>query len=736
MLLGLWSDMPLSHRPDLAVYRNPVPIKEMSMSPFMWPYINLEDLCKTEPLLLMVQARARYWPGHFTFHDFKSVCLGYKTSYYTKVILLGYAMSFRDGNPATKYGQLFYNPKGHVKFEQDPAQGFWHPEAGFRVLAVQDRLYYFLVRFCEEVLHDIPAKDLLEGDLSCLDSPPVITSKFNSSTIRFLAIDVFEGFYKSQLGIQFKRVESLIGSMLFAAEDHLRSLREDPDYFRTILTQREEHFTGRLLDLSSEKHPSFIHKPKSYWGQLIGLVLSEAFSIFCVLEATHNAFHSLNSDFENWRADPSRTANLPSRISKTVYGLFFSMAAIGKDLMNRSHLLESIYSSPPLREYFYFTLEDPNNPKSIEFRRRPRVNMTEACADTVYLLEHIANKMDGIPVGYRYLLTELDLLIWRNPRVKSFISNWVGAQISILGVFCECFEALEGYQPWILGYMRYRDEYPGKTESFYQTQFGSAFNAYHVPTLFWNNASQMVRDLLIGETKYPVREPRSKEVVKKLRKTEEDFDRFWDKVVAQLKMVRIPEVCTNRVFRREPKRTAPWVEPAKRKRTEEGESTGLESKRAKATKEKTKNSEGTDILSRRIVGQVNENAKEIISMTEEADAKTKGFVAEDGKAVFTVDSRTFKVFNTLLFDGIDPSVPAEISWDDLVNAMITMGFTAEKLFGSAWLFQPMDPEQERDYILFHEPYETGKLDYVTTRHYGRRLGWVFRWKHCMFARAC
>lgn len=67
--------LPKEHRPDLVQLRHRskeyvgraggFPKKHL----FFWPYLNLEDLCKTEPLLLLLNARARNPPSIFAHND-------------------------------------------------------------------------------------------------------------------------------------------------------------------------------------------------------------------------------------------------------------------------------------------------------------------------------------------------------------------------------------------------------------------------------------------------------------------------------------------------------------------------------------------------------------------------------------------------------------------------------------------------------------------------------------------
>ncbi|KAI1470107.1 uncharacterized protein F4812DRAFT_421546 [Daldinia caldariorum] len=732
-----------SHRPDLALYRNPVPAEKMDITPFMWPDINLEDLSKRDSLLRMIHSRGNFLPAQFAYRDSKSIRLGYNASYFTPVSLPGYDMSFEGVTEPSRYGQLYDNSNDHVKFEDYAARGFYGPDVGFRVLVVQDRIYYFLVKVCEEIVRDISAGVLLNG------RPPLrgLSTIFSTvlPTRRFFAKDKFADLYKCRLDATFACTGPIIRSMLFAAEGHFKALREDPDYFRAILIETEEHCPGHLSDVNGREHPC-VKDHNVYCARTIRQVISDAFSTVCALAATYNGFRFLNNSFNEWQANSSRTATLPLRICKTLYGLYYSMTRVGQNVIRYLHLLEGICSSPPLREYFCHTFQDPSAHDALGIRRRPRVSMTEDCADVVYFLENIASESEAGPLSSEEFLTELDLLVRRNPKAKSFISGWVSTHLSILGLVCECLTVLDKYQPWILGRVRYRREYPGEVEDFYETEFAYPFTVYDIPDSFWMSTVQSVRGLLIRESKYPVREPCSEEAAKELRRTEEDMDQFWDKVLAQLKIVGASEASIRRVFRRGPQRVAIWVEQAtgraERKKMEEGEGIEPELKRTEAQAQANAKMMGKN---KRINGlsngtvtyryQINVDSKEVISRSEEADTEIKGPEVEDETPLFEVDTRTFKVFMTLLSDGTDPSSLAEVFWDDIVHAMVGLGFTATKLFFSAWMFQRSDPKLEFECIMLQEPYSAEKLDHATVRHFGRHIFWTFGWKCSMFAQA-
>ncbi|KAI0135245.1 hypothetical protein F4814DRAFT_400328 [Daldinia grandis] len=640
--------MPPPHRPDIAVYRGLIPIKQWDVNPLMWPYINLEDLSKTEPLLLMLNSRGRYPPSDFTHFDFESVLSGYQTPYYNMVALEGYTMTFREPPSLDTYGRLLLDTDDNIRFADGSRQRGFTPDNGFRILAVQDRLYNFLIKCCEAILHDIPAEDLTHIDRPILPLPPVVVPKRNSLWLRFSSINSLEDLYKRPCYIELSDIESLIKPMLFAAEDHLMSMREDPDYFRMLLIQREENCPETLLDVNGQQHPIFLQDKNMYWARIIRKVFSDAVLIFSFLQITYDSLRSLHRLFNEWKKDPSQTATMPLPVCKALYGLLYSLLYARGKIVERWNLSESVYCSHALRKYFYYSFQDSNKYDSIQVQRRPGVDMPETCAETVYFLEGITSIEKRLPIGFKVTITELELLTQRHPTAKSFVSSWVGAQISFLGVLCNCIYALEQYQPRHQGLSQYVTEYLDEMSNFYNSKFKVVFKVYNIPRLFWYNRAKTMRDILIGESKYPVREPRSREVVEKLRETEAGFDHFWIQALDQLQRARVLEVCVTSIFSRKLQRTEPWIEP--------------QIERAKG-ETKEMGSKSIDQLSDESTHQKNSETEKFACTTKEsADAEMNDSTAEGGdRSPFKVDSRTFEVFSALLFDGPDPSNIGEVS---------------------------------------------------------------------------
>ena len=72
----------------------------------------------------------------------------------------------------------------------------------------------------------------------------------------------------------------------------------------------------------------------------------------------------------------------------------------------------------------------------------------------------------------------------------------------------------------------------------------------------------------------------------------------------------------------------------------------------------------------------------------------------------------------------------ELPWAEFLHAMTSAGFTADKLFGSAWQFTPTGSQWG---IQFHEPHPVSKISFWNGRRIGRRLNRAYGWELATFA---
>jgi hypothetical protein len=98
---------------------------------------------------------------------------------------------------------------------------------------------------------------------------------------------------------------------------------------------------------------------------------------------------------------------------------------------------------------------------------------------------------------------------------------------------------------------------------------------------------------------------------------------------------------------------------------------------------------------------------------------------------FAVDDRALKTFRMLFFIPSTTNTPGEVSWTDFLHAMISVGFSATKMYGSAWQLQPSNLDVKCS-IHFHEPHPSGKIPFRVARRHGRCLQRTYGWEASSF----
>ena len=113
---------------------------------------------------------------------------------------------------------------------------------------------------------------------------------------------------------------------------------------------------------------------------------------------------------------------------------------------------------------------------------------------------------------------------------------------------------------------------------------------------------------------------------------------------------------------------------------------------------------------------------------------------EPPKPKILVSKRVARVFDALFpsHDGAGQT-PKEIAWEELLYAMNDIGLRPHKLYGSVWIFRPVEGEEckvavERA-IQWHQPKEVrrgSKISPFMVRTFGRRLKHVYGWEEGIF----
>lgn len=398
-------------------------------------------------------------------------------------------------------------------------------------------------------------------------------------------------------------------------------------------------------------------------------------------------------------------------------------------------------ASPPLRRFF--AREPPSDAHTTEIMitRKPETRMNSIESQLYWLLRTLwDNGPISFVVSVPVLVDELERLIQTESQTRELLSSHVIAIIGDISITSQCLNQLNLYQPWAQRMdsqlldrgEQFKKDYAARTGPWHRMlavlrETASSSEATSLSKPFW------------GKVAYPIGKRRTRENVEALRQTESNLDAFWEFIDKSMlaKVGYLQETTVGNLLsqHRVLQRTQEWTEPEKPSSAAPAQDkasgadlcglyqpisttySGLTAKDLHVAHPKTKiKTHGTP-----------QSAPAPI-----ADAQAlEGPDPVDPQPTFSVDARAFKVFRTLFFKPNVTSTPGEIPWTDFVHAMVSVGFTAMKLYGSVWKFQPTGLDMNRN-IQFHEPHPRGKLTFLMARHYGRRLNRAYDWAGEMF----
>ncbi|CAE7030436.1 hypothetical protein HRS9139_04931 [Pyrenophora teres f. teres] len=715
LLLEAWPNMSTHHRPDVEAWRRRAQSKEA----YLWPYINLEDLVQRKTMLLLLHFRGRYHPREFIHADLEQAAFGKVSGMTMPAFLNEYTMYFHRSETADGYGELISWDDEEDAFENMTNEIGMHPGHGLQALEIQQRIWAFLVTWSKIILQDIPS--LTNGDVSPNPGPPPALGDITS-----LQMIALEAAYRIPAHLDFARLKAMASAERNAREDHLWALREDPGYFADVMHEASVHRQEQLLDTKGHEHPTLKeHGRPLFWNRVLGSVLVEShfgFATFDEIVRQVNDLASLHAR-DHDRIKPE--VSLPSDLSMAFQNLRFLLNAAKVDLIRTLQI--GLFPSPPFRQ---FCLREPQDPRTSMIRvmyQPPRED--NAIKRIMPLFNVLFNDEQLRLFGLHTVTDEIGRLMQSDSSVNALISPWVAGRLSSLTVVSECLHQLHLFKPW----SRKIEDQMEIDKSVPQSHYDESFKDW-VPVLNVKfEGSQVYRfaDPTDGKFDYPVQRRRNKQTVEKLRKAEANLDLFWKAVDQHYKSRAIGKSQQDLVSHllssdRAIQRTPEWIEPEKTKlRREEGEY------------EYQPFSTVFHDPTRQVTGTFNR-----ASLSSKAPkAKTRGDAVPNDEtqpgiphepngvaAFFSVDKRAHKVFRTLFHSPNNPDTPGEIPWVDFLHSMVSMGFSTEKLHGSAWNFTPQTPDIgiERS-IQFHEPHPSSKIPFLWTRRYGRRLGRAYGW---------
>ncbi|KAF7118920.1 hypothetical protein CNMCM5793_008556 [Aspergillus hiratsukae] len=724
ILLSAWPNMSKMHRPDYDAFKKGP--REESTEAYLWPYINLEDLEQTRPLLLFLNARSRYQPHCFAHTDYHAPHLGHGSGVISSAFLNLHTMMFTGRTTPETYGELIaWDDNDEALFWLHHGQGF-HPGHGLLLLEIQQRIYEFLLDCTRQILHDIPETALIK-DFPVLPEP-AMKEEGDWHSLAAVAADAP---YRLPAQLDLASLEGIIDAKRSAAEDHLIALREDPGYFADVVNEYKEHRVEIIRDTNGQAHPTLaLHIQPLFWNRVLQNVVPEAYMSLEMWSTLHSLVADLRQLIAKYQDRISPEKDLPTDLYNAFVYLKYVLEQFAIGPVNQLKIAAP--ASPPLRSLFARQPQQAGTSKMIA-ETRPGVSRTDNQGGLLCILETLWDSHKVHLAGRKTLMDELERLVQSDPKNKELVSSQVASIISDLAVMSECIHQIDLYQPWASTFENGFEERRDEIQKEY-SNLTSGWDKFLVS--FEGTSLAKLGSPEDGRFHYPAEKRRNRENVELMRSAERNLDAFWRAVDSLMPVTRgmTRRNAVYKVLTRIPgnlQRTPAWVEPEKRP----AKVTGLEKSLADLQFELVHRTEKTIEPVTAPVPKKKVKSQGKPSMPDKAVEPELPVEDEcDRQPTFKVDKRALKVFSTLFYQPSQNAQPGEIPWNDFLHAMGSTAFTVEKLYGSVWQFTPRNLDVERS-IQFHEPHPIAKIPFRIARRIGRRLNRAYGWHAQMFTLA-
>ncbi|KIW14764.1 hypothetical protein PV08_07549 [Exophiala spinifera] len=720
ILLDAWPGMPERHRPDFyELGKTGARSASRNTEAFKYPYVNQEDLLHGRALLLFLNSRGRNPPHTFAHADLDATHLGQTSKMIIPVFLNGYTMYIAGESDSDTYGRLVSWDDDDDAFMLQHNCLQFQPGTGLLVLEIQSKIYSFLLECCYQILHDIPRDELVSLQLpEQPEPPPIVASGTSYAQLSSLAA---EAPYRLPAKLDTRRLVLLVEAKRAAAEDHVWDLREDPGYFASVAVDRAQHRQESLLDIRGQRHPH--DDDEVFWNRVIGNIACDGYMSFLCWDLLHKYTVSLDDALKS-AGTLVHDQPLPKKLETALVELCFAAEMVSKGLIGE--LKSIVPASSPVRERF---VREPQRPGTAVIQTK-----TKQAVGKDPLLQLFNMLWDADKVFLAQLpnvVDELQRCVDHDPGQKSRMSSFVAGYFSDLALITQIIRQVKTFFPWAAGLELERG--PEKRRQGYDRatkDVGTVYESFNEDIA--PNLARIVVPLS-RHLKYPIDKLYNATNVNACRQAEDQLDRLWKVVDGHfrkhtgktLHAIFLNHHVKAREIRRTPEWTPPPIVPPPPPKGKENEalsnsfaSFGIETD--KPGKFKESEVPRSSKIKTRGPSHLPNSSDATPPVPEDPTAVSTGPFP-----VFTLPRRAYKVFASLFSSPSNPSQGGEVHWTDFLHAMTSIGFSAQKLYGSVWQFTSPDGRDwentETRGIHIHEPHPVPKMGLSTARRIGRRL---------------
>ncbi|KAJ4303414.1 hypothetical protein N0V90_002307 [Kalmusia sp. IMI 367209] len=740
--------IPTSHRPDLQSVRSRAflddqaflkdqafwkEINHTTLFSIATPYINLEDLSERNPLLLFFFSRTRNHPYEFAHADLESAPLFKQNLDLLEPSRNRHTMVIMPGPLSRTYGQLIAWDKESDAVASIRSGLTVHPDHGLQILEIQLTIWEFLIACCYRILPDIFGTDdstgrILEIPIVAQPAAPPITSDHDASVATItVARDVA---YRMPSSLNLDRLKSLIAATRSQLQDQIWQLREDPGFFATYVREVYAHRGELVPDHLGNSHKS--STTSLLYNKVLQDVVTTVYITFWNFDDIHRRLHQWESLAIKFKDDIVHGKVLPEPVADHIMETRYFLEVMVTELV--TIFRQAFAASPPIRQNY--TRKEQSGEtflqEKVQHVKDPLVR--EAIGQVAFLWH---KETRGILSIYA-VMDELDRFLHSETASKELFTPFVTSLLSYISVIAECLNHINLYQPWASS-LEHSYQERKFTYAYRQRKSFSVWDSV-LTTTFERTTIGKLGNPSNGKFAYPTQERRSIETTTQLRAAEAALDALWRAVDTRYRKVagKSPQdIVKGIIEERTLERTPPWEPPPQCATPNSGLATGR-----KASQEFPNDAFAscTHDVEKQITGSLNN-----LSVGKKKKLKTRGVAAPREvrrppqanalrsieKTRIVVDKRAFRVFKILFHSPDSPNQPGEVCWDDFLHAVVSAGFSAEKLQGSSWHFTPMELAADRP-IQFHEPHPGNKLPFTWARQYGRRFNRAYGWDGATF----
>ena len=738
ILLSAWPEMPEKHRLHFDMLRRKSLWKLKLGRSFeaaedraaRFSNINLEDLLQSDRLLRMISSRCREHPSKFTNADRNSIQLGLRMKILRPEYVAGYNIDLYSDE--TNYGHIIDRCEDPEDFFKFPIG--LKPDAGdgLMITQIQRDILQFLVRCSAVLLHDLCLDRLeaLDPQPSC--SQTLLLTNKGATEITSLGTYTLEAPYNVPDTYAFERLRSFVEARFCEAQDHLLLLKEDPGYFAEQMLER---ISGATESVIIRRHHLKKNLSQTGYDLAIAVMLVHAYDDLFFWDIILRTVRELEILSVKHTTELRPGCIVPKEYLIAFARLHFLTESIGG--FYALYTLEALTSAPSFGHCFQSAAPDGDIFEAIVSGRVKLKRKLQTDDHLWWLLNTIVDYGLGDEpfCGLPDLLEEVEYLITKNPtqnarltgRLTKLISNMsvvaeIHRQLNTSGHPGKCFHGLS-----MAEMLEKTDE---KWKSRQELRHATDSNNSDL------GLARLVMNLGIYE--YPSDKKRTAATTAKMRSAEAALDYFWEEVDSAILSrtgKSLKDFEGQLLPRRDMERTSVWEEPASSKATKAEiqpttdfdtiSALALLEERSESTIDRSQSTPARiKVKSRGIAAHISETTEtietSILHTKEDEDLPKMSMLPK-----IPVRKKALSTFSALFGKPIDNSIPSGgIPWIDFRKAMVNIGFSAEKLQGSAWLFKK--PEESRS-IIFHEPHPESKLSVKLARRIARRLQRRFGW---------